>query len=165
MHASYAPRCEPGRIVRLRDDPTNWQRTLVETWGDRRDSSRPAELFWISPAPPTSLTDHVLGHILTVQALPIHSVAVLLTARVCDHEGQAIHRVAVCIPQESSAEDIVAAFPIPGPLLRFPRRVGRGQTYFDPNVPSPFASGEGLVIDILDPTPAPEMIQEQKESV
>lgn len=90
LHASYAPRCEPGRIVRLRDDPTNWQRTLLEAWGDRRDSSRIAELFWISPAPPTSLTDHVLGHILIVQALPTHSVAALLTARVRDHEGQAL---------------------------------------------------------------------------
>ena len=155
LHASYAPRCEPGRIVRLRDDPNNWQRTILETWGDRRDSSRPANLFWVSPAPPTSLTDHVLGHILIAQALPAHSVATLLTARVRDYEGQALHRVAVCIPQASTAEDIVAAFPIPGPLLRFPRRVGRGQTYFSPTVPSQFASGEGLVIDIMDPTPAP----------
>ena len=156
LHASYAPRCEPGRIVRLRDDPNNWQRTILEAWGDRRDSSRPASLFWVSPAPPTSLTDHVLGHILIVQELPAHSVATLLTARVRDHEGQALHRVAVCIPQASTAEDIVASFPIPGPLLRFPRRVGRGRTFFSPTVPSQFASGEGLVIDIMDPTPAPD---------
>ena len=155
LHASYAPRCDPGRNVRLRDDPRDWQRTLLEAWDDRRESCRPADLFWVTPAPPTSLTDHVLGHILIVQGLPVHSVATLLTARVRDHEGQALHRTAVCIPQSSSAEDIVAAFPIPGPLLRFPRRVGRGQTYFAPYVPSPVASGESLVIDIFDPTPAP----------
>ena len=151
MHV-YAPRCEPGRTVRLRDDPLNWQRTLSEAWGDRYDSSRPADLFWISPAPPSSLTDHVLGHILIVQALPAHSVATLLTARVRDQEGQTLRRVAACIPQASSAEDIVAAFPIPGPLLRYPRRVGRGQTFFDPNTPTQVASGEGIVIDIIDTT-------------
>ena len=155
LHASYAPRCDPGRIVRLRDDPLNWQRTLIEAWGDRRDSSRPADYFWVTPAPPTSLTDHVLGHILIVQSLPAHSAAVLLTARVRDQEGQTLRRAAVCVPQASSAEDIVAAFPIPGPLLRYPRRVGRGQTYFDPNVPTQVASGEGLVIDIIDALPQP----------
>ena len=157
LHASYAPRCEPGRTVRLRDDPLNWQRTLSEAWGDRYDSSRPADLFWISPAPPSSLTDHVLGHILIVQALPAHSVATLLTARVRDQEGQTLRRVAACIPQASSAEDIVAAFPIPGPLLRYPRRVGRGQTFFDPNTPTQVASGEGLVIDIIDTTLTPPL--------
>ena len=153
LHASYAPRCDPGRIVRLRDDSLNWQRTLIEAWGDRRDSSRPADFFWVTPAPPTSLTDHVLGHILIVQSLPVHSAAVLLTARVRDREGQTLRRAAVCVPQASSAEDIVAAFPIPGPLLRYPRRVGRGQTFFDPNVPTQVASGEGLVIDIIDAIP------------
>ena len=152
LHAVYAPRCEPGRTVRLRDDPLNWQRTLSEAWGDRYDSSRPADLFWVSPAPPTSLTDHVLGHILIVQHLPAHSAATLLTARVRDQEGQTLRRVAACIPQASSAEDIVAAFPIPGPLLRYPRRVGRGQTFFDPNIPTQVASGEGIVIDIIDAT-------------
>ena len=89
---------------------------------------------------------------MIVQHLPAHSAATLLTARVRDQEGQTLRRVAACIPQASSAEDIVAAFPIPGPLLRYHRRVGRGQTFFDPNIPTQVASGEGLVIDIIDAT-------------
>ena len=157
LHAEFYPRCQTERTVRLRDDPMTWQRSLMEAWGDRWDSRPPTNLYWVSPAPPTTLRDGTIGHILLVQEIPQHQAAALLTARVSDAEGQALHRVAVCLPGASSAEMIVAAFPIPGPLLRYPRRVGRGQYFFDPNVPTRVQSGDGLVIDVLDNTrlPAP----------
>ena len=109
-------------------------------------------LFWISPAPPASLTQNLLGHIVIVQQLPATQAATLVTARVRDQEGQDTRSVAMCLPTAASAEMIVAAFPLPGPLLRYPRRVGRGMFYFAPHDPSPIQSGEGLVIDVLATT-------------
>ena len=152
LHGVHYPRCQTARTVRIRDDPMTWQRTILETWGDRLSSNLPTSFYWVSPAPATSLQDGTIGHILLVQELPEDRAAALLSARVRDHAGQALNRVAVCVPSASSAETSVASFPVPGPFLRFPRRVGRGQFFFDPNVHALVQSGDGIVIDIMDNT-------------
>ena len=76
LHAEFYPRCQTERTVRIRDDPMTWQRSLMEAWGDRWDSRLPTNLYWVSPAPPTTLRDGTIGHILLVQEL--HSIKQLL---------------------------------------------------------------------------------------
>ena len=52
---------------------------------------------------------------------------------------------------------VVEALALPGPLRRFPRRVGQGQTFFAPYTTQPIQSGASLVVDILGhnlPTPS-----------
>ena len=141
---------KPWRTIRLRDQPMAWQRTLLD-----------GEIYVIAlcvrissgsrPHRPRSLrtSQNLLCHIVIAQQLPESQIATLVTARVRDQEGQDTRSVAMCLPNAASAETIVAAFPIPGPLLRFPRRVGRGLFYFAPHEFSPNQSGEGLIIDIL----------------
>ena len=81
LHSALRPSCVQSRVVRLRDQPGMWHRTLVERWGDHFDSTIPVQLYWVAPMPPSSLTQHTLGHILIVQGLPADQVAALITAR------------------------------------------------------------------------------------
>ena len=135
-------------MVRLRDQPGAWHRTLVENWGDYYDSMSPVQFYWVAPMPPSSLTQHTIGHVLVVQGLPVGQVASLITTRVRDEEGQAIHRVATFLPAQVSAEMVVEVLALPGPLRRFPRRVGHGDTFFAPYAAQPISSGDSLVVDI-----------------
>ena len=126
-----------------------WHRTLIERWGDHFDSTLPVQFFWVAPMPPSSLTQHTLGHMLIVQGLPEDQVAALLTTRVRDDEGQALHHVATFLPTYVSAEMVVDILALPGPLRRFPRRVGFGQEYFAPYATQQIHSGSSLVLDVL----------------
>ena len=154
IHAVLRPSCVQSRAMRLRDQPQEWQRSIIERWGDQTDSMLPTFLFWISPAPPSSLTHSTIGHVLVAQGLTPDQIAVLITTRVRDQEGQAIHHVATFLPAQISAEMVVGALALPGPLRRFPRRVGHGQTYLQPYVVQPIPSGSSLVVDILGTNPA-----------
>lgn len=154
IHAALRPSCVQSRNMRLRDQPQGWQRSIIERWGDHADSTLPMLLFWISPAPPSSLTQGTIGYVLVAQGLPPDQIAVLITTRVRDQEGQAIHHVATFLPAQISAEMVVSAVALPGPLRRFPRRVGHGQTFLAPHVVQPIPSGSSLVVDILGIDPA-----------
>ena len=149
LHFALRPSCVQNRVVRLRDQPWMWHRTLIERWGDHFDSTLPVQFFWVAPMPPSSLTQHTLGHMLIVQGLPEDQVAALLTTRVRDDEGQALHHVATFLPTYVSAEMVVDILALPGPLRRFPRRVGFGQEYFAPYATQQIHSGSSLVLDVL----------------
>jgi len=149
LHFALRPSCVQNRVVRLRDQPWMWHRTLIERWGDHFDSTLPVQFFWVAPMPPSSLTQHTLGHMLIAQGLPEDQVAALLTTRVRDDEGQALHHVATFLPTYVSAEMVVDILALPGPLRRFPRRVGFGQEYFAPYATQQIHSGSSLVLDVL----------------
>ena len=149
LHVALRPSCVQNRVVRLRDQPWMWHRTLIERWGDHFDSTLPVQFFWVAPMPPSSLTQHTLGHMLIAQGLPVDQVAALLTTRVRDDEGQALHHVATFLPAHVSAEMVVDILALPGPLRRFPRRVGFGQEYFAPHATQQIQSGSSLVVDVL----------------
>ena len=153
LHVALRQSCVQSRTLRIRNQPLEWQRSIVERWGDQADSTLPTHLFWVTPAPPSSLTQHTIGHVLVVQGLPVDQVAVLLTARVRDQEGQALHHVATFMPAHVSAEMVVDVLALPGPLRRFPRRVGHGQTFLAPYVTQPIQSGWSLVVDVLGSHP------------
>ena len=149
LHAALRPSCVQSRPMRLRDQPTEWHRSIIERWSDQADSTLPTQLFWVTPMPPSSLTQSTLGHILVVQGLPSEQVAALITTRIRDQEGQAIHHVATFLPVQVSAEMVVEILALPGPIRRFPRRVGHGQTFLAPYTPQPIQSGFSLVVDVL----------------
>ena len=66
-----------------------------------------------------------------------------------DDEGQALHHVATFLPAYVSAEMVVDILALPGPLRRFPRRVGFGQEFFAPYATQQIHSGCSLVVDVL----------------
>ena len=157
LHPLYRPSCVQSRTMRMRDQPLGWHRSILERWGDQADSTLPSQIYWVTPAPPSTLTQHTIGHVLIVQGAPQDQVAALITSRIRDQEGQAVHHVATFLPVQVSAEMVVEVLALPGPLRRFPRRVGHGQSFLAPYVPQPIQNGASLVVDILGlhrpPTP------------
>lgn len=45
------------------------RRSILERWGDQADSTLPTQLFWLTPTPPSALTQSAIGHVLVVQGL------------------------------------------------------------------------------------------------